>query len=310
MKYGWRVKLMRGLRHPSLIGIKLLIRCGGWLPDRLYLRWLYRLYMGRLLDLENPLSFNEKLQWLKLYDRRPLYSKLVDKLSVKQYVKELVGEKYVIPTLGVWNTVDQIDFAGLPDRFVLKTTHGGGGNAVIICLDKSKLDERAVRDKLSCSMKKDISAYREWPYKYVHRRIIAEQCIAEEGDEVLDYKFFCFNGTPRFLKVDFNRFVEHHANYYDLDWNLLPFGETVCPPQCGHQIFKPGNFDEMLGLVKRLSDGFPFVRVDLYNVKGAIYFGELTFYPAAGFGRFEPEEWDRKLGDLIVLPKSKRTNEE
>ncbi len=190
----------------------------------------------------------------------------------------------------------------MPDKFVLKTTHGGGGNGVVVCKDKNTLDVPKVRGKLKKSLESDIyTLFREWPYKDVPRKIIAEEYVESEDGDLRDYKFFCFNGEPRFLKVDFGRFVEHHANYYDMEWNLMPFEETDVRRVAEHREIQPGNFKKMVEFARKLSQGHKFLRVDLYNVNGKIYFGELTFYPASGLGTFTPSEWDRKLGAMMSL---------
>lgn len=418
-----------------------------WLPDSIYLTLLFRFRMGKPLNLKNPKTFNEKLQWLKLYNRKPEYTTMVDKYAVKQYVANIIGDKYIIPTLGVWDKFDDIDFSSLPDQFVLKTTHGGGGGGVVICRDKQTFDKATAKRKLESSMKSDIyKSLREWPYKNVKKRIIAEKfmapdlgmsdlldykfycfngepklimvaggrqsgnkrfayydtewnsvdiqwgaprpdkdfekpmqleqmlkvaaqlsseipharidlyCIQDnvffgeitmfdasglekinpsnmdeylgslinlpankatwgggkylivngiakpfklEYDELKDYKFFCFNGKVKFFKVDFGRFVEHHANYYDTDGNLLPFGEKSFEPDPSYNIELPNNLNEMISLAERLSMKEPFLRVDFYNVNGNIYFGELTFYPASGMGKWTTEEADVIIGNYL-----------
>lgn len=258
--------------------------------------------MKNRLHWKNPMTFNEKLQWLKLYDRKPIYPRLVDKAAVKDYVADRIGKEYVIKTIGIYDTPYKIDFNKLPDKFVLKTTHGGGGNGVVVCKDKNTLDVPKVRGKLKKSLESDIyTLFREWPYKDVPRKIIAEEYVESEDGDLRDYKFFCFNGEPRFLKVDFGRFVEHHANYYDMEWNLMPFEETDVRRVAEHREIQPGNFKKMVEFARKLSQGHKFLRVDLYNVNGKIYFGELTFYPASGLGTFTPSEWDRKLGAMMSL---------
>ena len=418
-----------------------------WLPDKPYLQLLYRFKMGHRLNLKNPKTFTEKLQWLKLYNRRPEYTNMVDKYAVKKYVADIIGVEYIIPTLGVWDKPEEINWDGLPNQFVLKTTHGGGGGGVVICKDKQTFNRADAVAKLNQSMRSDIySGLREWPYKNVPRRIIAEKFIAPEKgqqdlidykiycfngepklimtadgrfsgdkrfgyydtdwkavditwgaprpdkdlprpaqlpqmlkvaaqlskdipharidlynvagdvmfgeitmfdssgleaitpddmdvylgsliklpqvtlgggkflisnneiikieketpfDDLKDYKFFCFNGKVKCFKIDFGRFVEHHANYYSPAGQLLPFGEKAFEPDPNHIEIMPENLNEMISIVEKLSEGFKFLRVDLYNVKGKIYFGELTFYPASGMGAFVPEEWDEKLGSLL-----------
>lgn len=278
--------------------------------DALYLKILYFFQMrGKKLHLKNPKSFNEKLQWLKIYDYKPEYSTLVDKLAVKSYVESCIGNKHIIPTLAVWDSVEEIDWDSLPNQFVLKTTHGGGGCGVIVCTDKTNFDRIKAINKLKRSLRTNIGqTYREKPYLNVPRKIIAEKYIAEHiinsnGAKVdlQDYKFFCFNGKVKFFKIDFGRFVEHHANYYSPNGDLLPFGEVVCKPDPNHVENMPTNLSEMIRLAETLSANYKFLRVDLYNVNGKIYFGELTFYPAAGMGAFIPKEWDEKIGDFLTL---------
>lgn len=278
--------------------------------DALYLKLLYFFEMrGKILHLKNPKSFNEKLQWLKIYDYKPEYTKLVDKLAVKDYVESRIGNKLIIPTLSVWDSVEEIDWDSLPNQFVLKTTHGGGGCGVIVCTDKTKLDKIKAKKKLKESMHTDTGqTYRERPYLNVPRKILAEKYIAEQiinnsetKADLPDYKFFCFNGKVKFFKIDFGRFVEHHANYYLPNGDLLPFGEVSCKPDPNHVVNMPNNLSEMIHLSETLSANYKFLRVDLYNVNGKIYFGEFTLYPAAGMGAFIPEEWDEKLGSMLVL---------
>lgn len=273
-------------------------------PDELYLKMLYRLNMGQKLNLKEPRTFNEKLQWLKLYNRRSEYTTMVDKYAVKEYVASKIGAEFIIPTLGVWNTPEEIDWDMLPNQFVLKTTHGGGGGGIVICNDKSILNIENTKKKLKKSLKNDIYLnFREWPYKGVRPRIIAEKFMTDEsGTELKDYKFFCFNGKVRCFKIDFDRFNIHKANYYDRNAKLLPFGEACLKTDPNKLFETPINFEKMIELSETLSRDIPFVRVDLYNVKGRIYFGELTFFPAAGMGKFAPEEWDEKLGQFLVLP--------
>ena len=282
----------------------LLYRTAQIWPDKLYLQLLYFFETGKRLDLNKPKSFNEKLQWLKLYNRRPEYTMMVDKYAVKQYVADKIGEEYIIPTLGVWNRVEDINWDALPNQFVLKTTHGGGGGGVVVCRDKGTFNRLNACNKLQSSMDGNIYiSQREWPYKNVKKRIIAEQFMVDEsGAELKDYKFFCFNGRVECFKVDFDRFISHKANYYDRNAKLLPFWEVVCPADHSKVFDKPKNFDKMLELAEILAKDIPFVRVDLYNINGKILFGEITFFPAAGMGKFEPEEWDEKLGNMIKLP--------
>lgn len=277
-----------------------------WLPEDTFLKWRYRLLMKQTLHLDNPQTFTEKIQWLKLHDRKPIYTKMADKYEVKEYVSQRIGEQYVIPTLGVWEQFDDIDFSQLPTQFVLKSTNGGGGTGVVICKDKKKFDIASAKRMLTKSMNVSADVRQgEWVYKGIKPRIIAEKFMAPIKNsapaDLPDYKFFCFNGKVRFFKVDFNRFVEHHANYYDVNGKLMPFGETVCPPSPNMKIELPNNLANMVELAEKLSEGHFFLRVDLYNVNGVIYFGETTFYPNSGFGEFAPECWDLKIGEMLDL---------
>ena len=201
---------------------------GSWIPDYTYLTIRYRARMGKWPNLKHPQLFTEKIQWLKMNNRKPEYTIMVDKYAVKEYVANIIGKQYIIPTLAVWEKTEDIDCDCLPNQFVLKTTHGGGGCDVIVCKDKRKFDKEAALVKLTTSLTSDLfKKFREWPYKNVPKRIIAEKFMqvenAEEGSDLKDYKFFCFNGKVRFFKIDFDRFVEHHANYYSPDGKLLPF---------------------------------------------------------------------------------------
>lgn len=275
------------------------------MPDDKYLQMMFYLELGKHLDLENPKSFNEKLQWLKLNDRKDIYTKLVDKYEVKRYIADALGEEYIIPTIGVWDRFEDIDFQQLPEQFVLKCTHDSGG--LVICRDKSKLDIEKAKLKLTRSLKKNYYYHgREWPYKNVKPRIIAEKLLVDKNaDDLRDYKFFCFNGEVKCFKIDFDRFVEHHANYYDRDGCLLPFGELQLCPKPEKQLAMPSKLEEMIFLAERLANGFPFLRVDFYEVDNRIFFGELTLFPASGFGEFTPSEWDNQLGDWLTIPCNK-----
>ena len=283
---------------------------GFMIPDKLYLSLRYRCIMGSWINWKNPQTFTEKLQWLKLYNRKPEYTKMVDKYAVKEYVAKKIGEEYIIPTLGVWDKPEDIDWDSLPNQFVLKTTHGGGGGGVVICKDKTTFDKASAIAKLRESMASDIySGLREWPYKNVPKRIIAEKFMAPEkspdsvlkSSELLDFKFFCFNGKVRFFKVDFGRFVEHHANYYSPEGDLLEFGEQGLEPDPNYPIELPDNLKEMISLAEKLSANEPFLRVDLFNVNGRIFFGELTFYPASGMIPWTTEEADKEIGKYLKL---------
>lgn len=269
--------------------------------DKIFLSIRYYNVFGRRINWNKPSTFNEKLQWLKIYNRNPLYTTLVDKYAVKEWVANIIGDQYIIPTIGVWNNVEDINFDELPNQFVLKCTHDSG--CLYICSDKSQLNINKIKKDFSLAINRNYYILgREWPYKNVKPQIIAENYISEQSGDLKDYKFFSFNGEPKFFKIDFNRSVDHRANYYDIDMNLLPFGEECCMPDFNRKFEKPLNFEIMVDIVKQLSKNIPFARIDLYNSNGNIYFGEITFYPAAGLGKFIPEEWDYKIGELITLP--------
>lgn len=290
------------IKYPSRFFLGIIKKTGFLYSDRVYLKLYYFFEMGKSLNIRNPKTFNEKLQWLKIYNRRPEYTKMVDKYAVKDYVASIIGTEYIIPTLGVWDKPEDIEWDKLPNQFVLKTTHGGGGMGIVICRDKSCFNFQEAINKLNGSLKFDIyRLFREWPYKNVQKRILAETYITDSSGELKDYKFFCFSGEVKIFKVDFNRFEKHQANYYDRKFNLLPFGEVSCPPDPEKKINLPYSINEMIRLAERLAVGNPFMRVDFYDSNGKVYFGEITFFPAGGMGKFEPENWDKVLGDMINL---------
>lgn len=292
------------LRHPRYVFLFLLHRCSHLIKsDKFYYQCQYRLITGKKLDFEHPVSYNEKLQWLKLYDRKPIYTTMVDKLAVKQYVADRIGEQYVVPLYGVWNKPEDIDYDALPNKFVLKTTHGGGGLDVVICKDKDTIDKDKVNAKLNHSLHSDYWRMREWPYKNVPRKIIAEQLLEDESGDLPDYKVLCFNGNPYLIWVHRGRSTHHTMDIFDSAWRELPVTQPGYPPS-NDKIDKPTVLEEMLALSRRLSQGIPQLRVDWYIAGGELYFGELTFYDGAGFAQWEPEEWEKKLGDMIILPKS------
>ena len=272
------------------------------MSDEVYLKRLFKARMGCDCDLDNPRLFNEKLQWLKLNDHNFIYTNMVDKAEAKRYVAERIGNEYIIKTLGLWEKFEDIEFDTLPKSFVLKCTHDSGG--VVIVKDKNSMDYNGICRKITKRLNKSFySLRREWPYKAVKPRIIAEEYMEDEKTkELRDYKFFCFNGEPKCYKVDFDRFINHRANYFDTDGNILEIGEEVCPPDFEKKIEKPSNLETMLEFAKILSKGLPFLRVDFYEVNEKIYFGELTFYPASGFGKFLFDGNDELLGSWLILP--------
>lgn len=297
-------KLIRNIKHPRELTIKILDRLSFLIPtDRLYLRIRYFLFMKKPLHLRKPETFNEKLQWLKLYNRNPLYTTLVDKYEVKDYVAKKIGSEHIIPTLGVWNSADEIDFDSLPDKFVMKCTHDSGG--LIICKDKSKLNIASARKVLEKTLKRSYySVSREWPYKNVKRRIIAEKFMQDEHSQILnDYKFFCFDGKVKVLFIATDRGIDTRFDFFDTDFNHLDIVNGH--PMSDRKIEKPATFDEMLAIAEKLSQGIPHVRVDLYEINGKVYFGELTFSHWGGTIPFEPEVWDYKFGSWITLPQKR-----
>ncbi len=275
--------------------------------DALALRIKYRLVFGKKLNLDRPISYNEKLQWLKLFDRKPEYTTYVDKYGVKQWVGKTIGDEYVIPTLAVYDHADDVDISALPDQFVLKTTHDSG--TAIVCRDKSQLNWGEARKKMAKSLKRDYYRVggREWPYKNVPRKIIAEPYLEDSrSGELPDYKFFCFDGEPRAMYIATERFGvgETKFDFFDMDFNHLPFENGH--PNSSKPIERPSNFELMKELAGRLSAGIPHVRVDFYEVDGKVYFGEMTFYHWSGMVPFRPYEWDLRFGSWINLPKESK----
>jgi len=257
------------------------------------------------LRLHHPRTFQEKIQWLKLYDRRPEYVAMTDKVAVKEIVARRIGSKYIIPTFGVWDNFDDIDFDTLPQRFVLKTSQGDSCKGVVVCTDRTNFDIRSARQKLNASLLRDKYLENvEWCYRDVPRRILAEEYIEMPGkDDLSDYKIYCFNGRPTYIQLIQDRHSGETIDFYDTDWNLLPFiGLNSAAHHATQPAPKPQGLQEMLHIAAILSQGIPFVRVDLYNIYGRILFGELTFYPSSGLAHFSPPEWDRKLGDMLILP--------
>lgn len=287
-----------------LRSLKRIFRKLPWLKhnDRAFIKWDYYFGMGKFPDLDNPKRFNEKLQWLKLHDKRPEYTLMVDKYEAKKYVAGILGEEYIIPTLGVWERFEDIDFDALPQQFVLKCTHDSGG--LVICPDKSKLNIEKAQKKINKRLKRNqFRKHREYPYKGVKPRIIAEQFMVDEsGTELKDYKFFCFNGEPKMLLLASNRGKGTYMNFYDMEFNLLPV-QRAAHPNAKNLFVKPDGFDKMKQLAKTLSKGIPHIRVDFYNINGKIYFGELTFFSGSGNIPFHPDEWDYKIGEWLELPK-------
>ena len=277
-----------------------LARTGGWIPDSIYLKCRYRLLMGQKLNLDNPKTYNEKLNWLKIYYRPPFYKHLVDKSTVKDYVKSIIGDSYIIPTYCIWNSVNDINLEKLPKQFVLKSTNGAGNSGVVICKDKMSLDLPQAKAKLKKSLKTNWKIMREWVYKDVQPRLIAEELIGE-GKPLTDYKFFCFDGKVKMILVVNGRGEKQTMDFYDDYFVRLPLRRPHFPNSIIENE-KPENLDTMVKIAEKLSNNMPHVRVDLYNTKGKIYFGELTFFSAGGMEHFEPEVWDYKIGSWLTLP--------
>lgn len=296
-------KLTKAFHNPLWAFGVVLRRClSRRMSDRTFIRWEYFSGMGRFPNLEYPETYNEKLQWLKLNCQREEYTALVDKHEAKEHVRGILGDEYIIPTLGVWNSFDEIDFNALPNQFVLKTTHDSGG--VFVCTDKTRLNLRRARKKIEKSLRHNFFyEHREYPYKQVQPRIIAEQFMVDEsGCDLKDYKFFCFNGHCKMLFVATDRATDVRFDFFDRDFHHLPFRQGH--PLASSPIEKPAGFEQMLAVAEQLSQGFPHVRIDLYNINGHIYFGEYTFFHFSGNVPFEPAEWDKTIGSWLELPKA------
>lgn len=297
-------RIIRTIKKPRYIIAFLIRKCARFIKnDRFYVKAIYRFYVGKKLDLDNPQTYNEKLNWQKVYDHNPLYTKMVDKYEAKEYVANIIGKQYIIPTIGCWEKAEDIEWSLLPNSFVLKTTHDSGG--VVIIKDKSKLDKKKVIKKLTKRLKTDNFAFtREWPYKNVSRRIIAEEFMEDtKFGELRDYKFFCFDGKVNALFIAQDRGKageEVKFDYFDADFNHLDIHQYHEASKTLPE--KPSCFEEMKNLASKLSNGIPQVRVDFYEVNGKVYFGELTFFHHGGIVPFTPEKWDYIFGSWIKLP--------
>ena len=272
-----------------------------WMDDETYLKLYYKAIFGKSLDIQNPKTFNEKLQWLKIHDRKLEYVSLVDKFLVKKIVEDKLGKEYVIPTLGCWDSFNEINFEELPDQFVLKCTHDSGG--IVICKNKKEFNYTTAKNKIEHCLKKNFYwVGREWPYKEVKPKIIAEKYMVDEvSKDLQDYKFMCFNGVVKCTFVCNERFSESGVTItiFDRNWNVMPVSRRG--PRSKKKIKKPVNYEKMIQLAEQLSKGMPFLRVDFYEINNKIYFGEITFYPGSGFEKFYPDLWDLKLGEWISL---------
>lgn len=303
------------IQHPRLLCIALLKRIGRLMSDKLYLQLRFYCEVGHRLNLKHPKTFSEKLQWLKLYDRQPKYTMMVDKVKVKDYVANIIGEGHIIQTLGVWDKPEEIDFDTLPECFVLKTNHSGGSTGIVICRDKASFDRKSAINRLKKSLQsKGFYDFREWPYKNVERKVFAEEFVVPPSGvkDLPDYKWFCFNGEPCYCQVIQDRTTRETIDFFDINWNHQEFvglnqlvgvnpqiTKAIVPPP------RPTNLEQQLCIARQLSKGIPFVRIDLYETEKGVFFGEITFYPMSGFGGFTPSEWDYKLGELISLPQDK-----
>ena len=295
-------RFIKALKHPEwLFGVILRRTIGPYMNDKSFIKWEYFSGMAKFPNLDNPKTFNEKLQWLKINDIHEEYAHMVDKATAKDYVRRIIGDKYIIPTLGIWDKFEDINFDLLPDQFVLKTTHDSGG--VVVVPDKSKLDISYVSRKINKSLSNNyFLQHREYPYKYIRPRIIAETFMANQNShELTDYKFFCFNGKCKMLFVATDRSIgDVKFDFFDAEFKHLPFKQGH--PWSDKILQKPKGFEEMIEISEKLSKGFPHLRVDLYNINGNIYFGELTFFHFSGNVPFVPQEWDYKIGEWLDLP--------
>ena len=280
-----------------------------WIPDEPYLKIQYKAFFGCKLNLDNPKTFNEKIQWLKLHDRNSLYITMSDKFAVKEYIREKLGKDYVIPLIGgPWKNADEINFDELPNQFVLKCTHDSGG--LVICRDKNTLDKKAAKKILNKSLSKNYFYWcREWAYKDIKPLIIAEKYMEDSNSSeskmkqcLTDYKFYCFNGKVKYLYVSVG--LENHKtariSFLTPDWKFAPFNRSDYIPY-DKLPEKPHNYSKMIEIAEYLSKGIPFLRVDLFELNKNIYFSEFTFYPCGGFMPVIPNEWDKKLGELLIL---------
>lgn len=269
-----------------------------WLPDKIYIQLLYYCKTGRFINLDAPATFNEKLQWLKLYDRNYKYIKLVDKIEAKHVVGRLIGQEHIVPIYGIWKNANAIDFSGLPNEFVLKCNHDQG--SVILVKDKTIIDKDKTIYFLNRRLKRSpYPGTREYIYSKIERRIFAEKYL---GDSIIDYKFYCFSGEPKFLYCG-QGLTENHTlkiDFFDMEWNRMPFYRTDYE-RLGN-VAKPKTFNEMVMIAKELSKGLPFVRIDLFEVNDNVYFSEFTLCPASGFMPFVPEEYDMIVGNWLELP--------
>lgn len=269
-----------------------------WMPDSMFAKLSFRGMMGTKLHLDNPVTFNEKLQWLKVYDHREEYASYVDKIAAKKTIGEIIGYQHIVPIIDVWDNAEEIDFNSLPSQFVLKCNHDQG--SVILVRDKNTINQSEIVKKLNSKLKENTYyGTREYPYKNICPKVFAEKYL---GNNIIDYKFYCFNGEPRFLYCGQGLTEDHSLkiDFYDLDWNVMPFYRTDY--QRLGNIEKPVCLNEMIEIARKLSKGVPFVRVDLFEIENTVYFSEFTLCPASGFMPFEPPEYDKIVGEWLLLP--------
>lgn len=305
-------KTINCFKHLDVLCGKILQHYFTWLPDETYVKLLYRFRMGKRLHLENPITFQEKIQWLKLHDRNPRYTQLVDKILVKEYVTKTIGSDYVIPLLGVWEKPEDIDWNNLPNKFVLKTNHSGGNTGVIVCRDKDTFDKKDAIKKLNLSLRTDVyTLFREWQYKNIKKRVFAEAFVETrpEVTDLPDYKWYCFNGEPKFCQVIQDRTTEETIDFFDTEWkhqefiglnakfSNAKFSNAKVQPK------RPKDLALQIRIAKKLSKNIPFSRIDLYQTDDKVYFGEITLYPASGIGIFTPDKYSTTLGQLIDMNK-------
>lgn len=288
-------------KHNTLFRLSTItVKCGHWIAPKFMIRVTYRLKIGRWPNLDSPQTFTEKIQWIRLHDRDPLKTKLADKYLVREWVAEKIGNEYLIPLLGAWDSVDEIDFEKLPNQFVLKANHGSNMNIIVRNKDEINLNE--IKKKCRKWLKTNYGkAHYEMQYSNIPRKIVAEKYMETESGDLPDYKVLCFDGKAKYIWVDNDRYISHRRTIYDIDWNLQPF--SIAYPVSGKVIKKPNIINKMISLAEVLSSEFNHVRVDFYIVGDDIYFGEMTFTSDGGFGKFDPDEYDYKLGELVHFPK-------
>ncbi len=275
-----------------------------FIPDKLMIKLQYRIKHNRKLNLKNPQRFSEKLQWYKLYHRNPVMQQCADKYDVREYIKAKGLEDILVKFYKKYDSPDEIDLSELPEKFVIKTTNGGGGRDVVLCHDKSKFDLKEYKKQLAFGDVKSRTGGREWAYYGLRAKLVVEELLINPENEaagVSDYKFFCYGGKPRFIQLNMDRFIGHKIAYYDTNWNRLNMIATY--DNMEGDVPPPENLAEMMEVASQLSEDFPHVRVDLYSVSGKIYFGELTFYHGSGYEIFYPDEMDFEFGKYFELIK-------